>query len=91
MTNLNYSIDGLKDLLNDLENLSTCLITLSSIPNHIDSSSLNQLYEDQYSLIQTVNCYATVLQASQFADLSGISSGSSAICLHVENNQNQQA
>lgn len=56
MTTNNYSIAGLKDLLNDLENLSTCLI---SIPQeHVDCSVIAQLRHDQYELIQKVNTYA---------------------------------
>lgn len=59
MTTNNYSIAGLKDLLNDLENLSTCLI---SIPQeHVDCSVIAQLRHDQYELIQKVNTYALVV------------------------------
>ncbi|MCP4263108.1 MAG: hypothetical protein GY774_37200 [Planctomycetes bacterium] len=60
MTTQNYSIIGLKDLLNDLENLSTCLMTLPE--KHIDATAYGQLMEDQYALIQTINGYATMLQ-----------------------------
>lgn len=59
MTTLNYSINGLKDLLNDLDNLSTCLM---SIPQeHVDCSVIAQLRHDQYELIQKVNTYALVV------------------------------
>ncbi|EGU34185.1 hypothetical protein [Vibrio scophthalmi] len=69
MTTENYSIIGLKDLLNDLENLSTCLMTLTTVPEHINSSVFDQLQEDQYALIQTINGYATMLQAIQSGNL----------------------
>ena len=65
MTTQNYSIFDLKDLLNDLENLSTCLMTLTTVPEHINSSAFDQLMEDQYALIQSINGYATMLQAIQ--------------------------
>ncbi len=55
-----YSVSGLKDLLNDLENLSTCLMTLPQ--EHVDATAYCQLLEDQYSLIQTINCYCTMLR-----------------------------
>jgi len=67
MTTENYSIFGLKDLLNDLENLSTCLMTLPV--EHVDSTAYGQLQEDQFSLIQTINGYATMLQAIQSGNL----------------------
>jgi len=61
MTTLNYSINGLKDLLNDLENLSTCLM---SIPlAHVDAAAYQQLREDQLALIQSICTYGTTLQA----------------------------
>jgi hypothetical protein len=69
MTIENYSIIGLKDLLNDLENLSTCLMTLTTVPEHINSSAFDQLQEDQYALIQTIIGYATMLQAIQLGNL----------------------
>ena len=69
MTVENYSIIGLKDLLNDLENLSTCLMTLTTVPEHINSSAFDQLQDDQYALIQKINGYATVLQAVQSGNL----------------------
>lgn len=67
MTIENYSIIGLKDLLNDLENLSTCLMTLPE--KHVDATAYGQLMEDQYALIQTINGYATMLQAIQSGNL----------------------
>lgn len=69
MTTQNYSIIGLKDLLNDLENLSTCLMVLTSVPEHINSSAYDQLREDQYSLIQRINGYATMLRVIESGDL----------------------
>lgn len=69
MTTQNYSIIGLKDLLNDLENLSTCLMGLTSVPEHINSSAYDQLQEDQYSLIQRINGYASMLRAIESGDL----------------------
>lgn len=69
MTTENYSITGLKDLLNDLENLSTCLMTLAALPQHVNSSAYDQLMEDQYSLIQTINGYATMLRVIDSGDL----------------------
>lgn len=69
MTIQNYSISGLKDLLNDLENLSTSLIALQSSSEHVDSGVLSSLQESQFSLIQTVNGYATILQALNSGDL----------------------
>ncbi|MDA0150673.1 hypothetical protein [Vibrio sp. LaRot3] len=67
MTTENYSITELKDLLNDLENLSTCLMTLPE--EHVDASALSQLFEDQFSLIQKINGYATMLRAIDLGDL----------------------
>lgn len=67
MTTENYSIAELKDLLNDLENLSTCLMTLPE--EHVDASALSQLFEDQLSLIQKINGYASMLRAINSGDL----------------------
>lgn len=67
MTIENYSIIGLKDLLNDLENLSTCLMTLPE--KHVDATAYGQLMEDQYALIQTINGYATMLNAIDLGNL----------------------
>ncbi|WP_146448128.1 hypothetical protein [Vibrio kanaloae] len=69
MTNLNYSITGLKDLLNDLENISTCLMTLSAVPEHVNSSAYDQLQEDQHSLIEKINGYATMLHSMHLGNL----------------------
>ena len=67
MTTQNYSIIGLKDLLNDLENLSNCL---TGIPReHITGSAYETLQEDQYNLIISINHYAAMLLASQVGDL----------------------
>lgn len=51
----------LKDLLNDLQNLSTCLMTVPL--EHVDASAYQQLLEDQFNLIQFINGYASVLYA----------------------------
>ncbi|MDK9772719.1 MULTISPECIES: hypothetical protein [Vibrio] len=61
MTNLNYSISGLKDLLTDLENLSTCIAGLPR--EHVSASVLGELSEKQYELIQFANGYCMMLQA----------------------------
>ena len=61
MTNLNYSISGLKDLLSDLENIATCIVGLSN--DHISPSLRSQLLEEQLDLIQSINGYAMMLQA----------------------------
>ncbi|ELU0552550.1 TPA: hypothetical protein ACGSSZ_004811 [Vibrio parahaemolyticus] len=61
MTKPNYSITGLKHLLVDLENLSTCIISMPK--EHVDSAAYSQLLEDQFDLIQRVNGYATMLVA----------------------------
>nr|AKN38146.1 hypothetical protein [Vibrio tasmaniensis] len=63
MTKENYSIQGLKDLLNDLEELSTCIMTLSGIPEHFNSSAYDQLQEDKHALIQKINGYASILNS----------------------------
>jgi hypothetical protein len=63
MTNQDYSIAGLKGLLNDLENLSTCLMTLPE--EHVDATAYGQLLEDQYALIQMINGYVTKIQLSK--------------------------
>jgi protein involved in sex pheromone biosynthesis len=67
MTIQNYSIIGLKDLLNDLENLSTCLMTIPQ--EHVDSTAYCLLQEDQFNLIQTINGYASMLCAFNLGDL----------------------
>lgn len=60
MTNQDYCIDGLKDLINNLENISTCLM---SIPEeHIDTKAIGLLKENQHSLIEKINSYATMLK-----------------------------
>lgn len=63
MTTNNYSITGLKDLLNDLENLSTLLMCVPE--HHVDSSAILQLQEDQFNLIHTINSYASMLLYSE--------------------------
>ena len=67
MTTENYSMFGLKDLLNDLEHLSTCLMSLPE--EHVDSTAFGQLKEDQLSLIHTINSYATMLCAINSGNL----------------------
>lgn len=66
MTIENYSIVGLKDLLNDLENLSTCLMGLPE--EHVDSTAYGILLEDQLTLIQTINSYASMLQSAHYGN-----------------------
>ncbi len=61
MTNLNYSISGLKDLLSDLENLSTCIISLPK--EHVSASVLSDLMEHQHELIQFIDGYCMMLKA----------------------------
>lgn len=70
MTTNNYSIIGLKDLLNDLENLSTCLISIPE--HHVDISVISQLKQDQYDLIQTVNSYASMLLHADILELENV-------------------
>lgn len=67
MTIENYSINGLKDLLNDLENIATCLMTLPE--KHIDATAYGQLMEDQYALIQMINGYVSMLRLIESGDL----------------------
>lgn len=66
MTTNDYSMFGLKDLLSDLQNLSTSLMTIPT--EHVDSSAYGQLQEDQYQLIQKINCYATMLDHFEKGD-----------------------
>lgn len=61
MTNLNYSISGLKDLLSELENLSTCIISLPK--EHVSASVLSDLMEHQHELIQFIDGYCMMLRA----------------------------
>lgn len=67
MTNLDYSILGLKDLLNDIEELSTCLMSLSALSHSslISSEAFDQLVENQFTLIQKANSYASILKANE--------------------------
>lgn len=67
MTTENYSIIGLKDLLNDLENFSTCLMGLPE--EHVDATAYGLLLENQLNLIQTINSYASVLQSIYYGNL----------------------
>ena len=69
MTTLNYSISGLKDLLMDLENISTCVMTLSAFSEHVDATAYGQLQEDQFFLIQKISGYATMLMAKESGGL----------------------
>lgn len=61
MTTENYSIFGLKDLLNDLEHLSNCIMTIPQ--HHIDDAAYYQLIDDQHNLIQKVNAYAWKIES----------------------------
>lgn len=70
MTTNNYSITGLKDLLNDLESLSTCLMGIPH--NHVDSSVILQLQQDQFNLIHTINSYASMLLQSENSELENV-------------------
>lgn len=70
MTTNNYSITGLKDLLNDLENLSACLMGIPE--HHVDSSVILQLQQDQFNLIHTINSYASMLLQSENSELENV-------------------
>ncbi len=67
MTKENYSIQGLKDLLNNLEQLSTCTMTLREIEN-VSSEAYNKLMEEQHSIIEKANAYAGALKGELNAE-----------------------
>lgn len=61
MTNNNYSINGLKKLIDDLETLATCL---NGIPQErVNKEAYNKLLEDQFNMIQEVGCYCNLLNS----------------------------
>ncbi|TKF18581.1 hypothetical protein FCV43_16430 [Vibrio genomosp. F6] len=63
MTNNNYSINGLKKLIDDLETLATCL---SGMPQeYVNKEAYNRLLEDQFNMIQEVNSYCNMLNSLQ--------------------------
>lgn len=57
MTNKEYSIIGLKDLLNDLENLSKALISIDCVTEHVSLSAHEELKADLHNLIKETNAY----------------------------------
>lgn len=61
MTNLNYSISGLKDLLVDLETLSTCITSLPK--EHVNTAAFASLLDQQHQLIESINGYCLMLNA----------------------------
>ena len=63
MTNQDYSIDGLKDLVSDLENIATCLMTIPE--EHVDATAIGLLEESQYNLIKKINAYAMMLKSKE--------------------------
>ena len=63
MTKKNYSIQGLKVLLDELENLTTCLSALPK--DRVDKKAWNQVLEDQFKLVQEAAAYANMLEATE--------------------------
>lgn len=63
MTKENYSIQGLKDLLDELENLATCLIALPK--DRVDKNAWNKMLEDQFELVQEAAAYANMLKVTE--------------------------
>lgn len=61
MSNVNYSIDGLNDLLNDLQNLS---VFLSTNPSWLPATQLEPLRASQLDLIERACAYALILSES---------------------------
>lgn len=61
MSNTNYSIDGLNDLLNDLQNLS---VFLSTDPSWLPAAQLEPLRASQLELIERASAYALILSKS---------------------------
>lgn len=57
MTDKEYSIQGLRDLLNDLENLSNCLMTIPL--DQVSPTTVGLLNEDQYQLIKKISDYSS--------------------------------
>lgn len=63
MTTSNYSINGLNDLLEDLETLTICL---NSMPiEHVDTDAYSRIQDDQLSMIQSITLYGLRLANQQ--------------------------
>ncbi|MEG3696560.1 hypothetical protein V5098_25990 [Vibrio coralliirubri] len=63
MTKENYSIQGLKDLLDELENLATCLIGMPR--DRVDKDAWNKMLEDQFEMVQEAAAYANRLKITE--------------------------
>lgn len=63
MTIENYSTQGLKDLLDELENLAACLMGMPR--DRVDSDAWNRILEDQFELIKESQAYANILLLSK--------------------------
>lgn len=63
MTIENYSTQGLKDLLDELENLATCLMGMPR--DRVDIDAWNRILEDQFKLIKESQAYANILLLSK--------------------------
>lgn len=61
MSTSNYSIDGLNDLLNDLQNLS---VFLSTNPSWLPTAQLELLRASQLDFIERASTYALILSKS---------------------------
>lgn len=59
MTIENYSTQGLKDLLDELEKLATCLIVMPR--ERVNDEVWNKILENQFELIQEAQAYANIL------------------------------
>lgn len=63
MTKENYSIQGLKDLLDELENLATCLIGMPR--DRVDKHAWNKMLENQFEMVQEAAAYANRLKITE--------------------------
>jgi hypothetical protein len=63
MTKENYSIQGLKDLLDELENLTTCLIGMPR--DRVDKDAWSKMLENQFELVQEATAYANILTVTE--------------------------
>ncbi|MCW4447486.1 hypothetical protein OHV10_25195 [Vibrio splendidus] len=63
MTTENYSIQGLKDLLDELENLTTCLIGMPR--DRVDKDAWSKMLENQFELVQEATAYANILTVTE--------------------------
>jgi hypothetical protein len=63
MTTENYSIQGLKDLLDELENLATCLIGIPR--DRVDKDAWDKILEDQFEMVQEAAAYANRLKTTK--------------------------